>query len=77
MVDWTLPRDSAVPTLTIFQQNLYLRIRCIASQNKKAAIQFLPLYLISSDTQSTGTNNHNRDTASHGLQAAPEKSKLD
>lgn len=47
--------------------------RCIASRNKKAAIQFLPLYLVTGDTQSIGTDNHNRYTASHGLQAAPEK----
>lgn len=72
--DWTLTRDSAVPvTLTIFQQDLYLCMRCIASRNKKAAIQFLPLYLVTGDTQSIGTDNHNRYTASHGLQAAPEK----
>ena len=73
MGDWTLTRDpDDFPT-----GNLYLHIRCVASQNKKAAIQSLPPYLVSSDTQSTGTDNHNRDTASHGLQAAPEKSKLD
>lgn len=78
MGDWTLMRDSAIPaTLTIFQQDLYLCIRSIASENKKAAIQFLPLYLVTGDTQSIGRDNHNRYTASHGLQAAPEKCKLD
>lgn len=77
MGDWPLMRDSAILTLMIFffQQYLDLCVKCTAPQNKKVVIQVL-LCISSLVTLTAQSMIIISNTASHGLQAAPEKVKL-